>query len=267
MMLKEPLARDNILHGLDAVSQTRISTLEVFERLDSTNQYLQNHHLPQGAVCLAEYQSAGRGQQGRRWVSPEGSGLCLSLSWRLTQLPPALSLVLAIATVQVLEALGAQQVKIKWPNDIVWQDKKLAGLLLESRYISAQWGLVIGLGMNVHPLDISPDLSASEVPAQAPIDLSTVLGSVPSRNQLATAVIAHFADILSHPIEFSVYQTEWARLDALAHRAVTVFSAGQAYQGTARGVDAQGALCLETEHGERRCFNSASVRVSNVNRA
>ena len=123
--------------------------------VDSTNQYLLDRitELKSGDACVAEYQHAGRGRRGRQWVSPFGTNLYLSMFWRLEQGPAAamgLSLVVGIVMAEVLRKLGAEQVRVKWPNDLYLNDKKLAGILVE---LTGKTGdaaqLVIGAGINL----------------------------------------------------------------------------------------------------------------------
>lgn len=123
--------------------------------VDSTNQYLLDRitELKSGDACVAEYQQAGRGRRGRQWVSPFGANLYLSMSWRLEQGPAAamgLSLVVGIVMAEVLHKLGAEHVRVKWPNDLYLNDKKLAGILVE---LTGKTGdaaqLVIGAGINL----------------------------------------------------------------------------------------------------------------------
>lgn len=96
--------------------------------VDSTNQYLLDRitELKSGDACVAEYQQAGRGRRGRQWVSPFGANLYLSMYWRLEQGPAAamgLSLVVGIVMAEVLQNLGAEKVRVKWPNDLYLNDK------------------------------------------------------------------------------------------------------------------------------------------------
>lgn len=91
--------------------------------------------LESGDACVAEYQQAGRGRRGRKWFSPFGANLYLSMFWRLEQGPAAaigLSLVIGIVMAEVLRDLGADKVRVKWPNDLYLLDRKLAGIWLNS---------------------------------------------------------------------------------------------------------------------------------------
>lgn len=258
----ELLSLEKILAALDSSAQSRLTKLEIFDSLASTNQHVWEQNAANGTVCLAEYQTAGRGQRGRRWLSPYASGLCLSLSWSFATLPPALSLALGVGVVQVLETFGATGVGLKWPNDVVWQGKKLAGLLVESRYMRGQWYLVIGLGLNVYPIEFENINTKNSRQENVPTDLTTMLGQTPSRNRLAAAFISRFLAILANyaPQGFALYYQAWQRLDVLENQAVTVFSDNESMVGIARSVDEQGALLLETTQGLRR-FASASVRL------
>ncbi len=138
------------------LSQVKCPQLELIPIIDSTNQYLLDRFglLPKGAVCLAEYQQAGRGRRGRQWLSPFGSNLYLSMYWRLDAGMAAamgLSLVVGVAIAETLQSLGADEVRVKWPNDLYYRDKKLAGILVE---MTGQAGdaahLVIGMGLNIN---------------------------------------------------------------------------------------------------------------------
>ena len=125
-LLDEKRIAAQIEHG-------RVTVLPV---IDSTNQYLLDrlNELQSGDACVAEYQQAGRGRRGRKWFSPFGANLYLSMYWRLEQGPAAavgLSLVIGIVIAEVLQSLGADKVRVKWPNDLYLQDRKLSGILVE----------------------------------------------------------------------------------------------------------------------------------------
>ena len=139
-------------------------------------------------MCLSEYQLKGRGRRGREWISPFGANLYLSMYWRLDAGMAAamgLSLVVGVAIVEALEQLNLKEVKLKWPNDLYYQDRKLAGILVE---MSGQAGgaanLVIGMGLNLMMTEqtegiTQPWASLSEVAGHKDID----------RNQLAITMI------------------------------------------------------------------------------
>ena len=116
-------------------------------------------------ACLCEHQLAGRGRRGRVWEDGTGRDLCLSLLWRFgagEARAQGLSLGVGVAVARALESTGASGIGLKWPNDIVWQDWKLGGILIEGSVSGRDWVVVIGVGVNVHPA-VEPDLRVPRV--------------------------------------------------------------------------------------------------------
>jgi BirA family biotin operon repressor/biotin-[acetyl-CoA-carboxylase] ligase len=258
-----------IRRALPQAAAQSLRNLEIHESLDSTSdRLLAVADLPFGRfdACLAEYQSAGRGRRGRRWVAPFASGLCLSLSWSYRDAPAmlsALSLAAGVATLRALRRLGFSQLALKWPNDIVHGDAKLGGILIDLRGEAAgQAYIVVGIGINVRlPRAAFEQLAAEGVQA---VDLAT-LGDPPARNRLAAVLIAEIAHAL---VEFgargmAAFAEEWQAADALNGRPVRVLHGGQALDGLARGVDGDGALLLESG-GRRQRILSGEVSVRPV---
>lgn len=241
--------------------------LELHESLDSTSdRLLAARGLPPGKfdACLAEFQAAGRGRRGRRWVAPFASGLCLSMSWSYRDAPAtlgALSLATGVAALRALRRLGVGGLSLKWPNDIVRDDAKLGGILIDLRGEAAGPAtVVVGIGINVRlPQASRAALAAEGVEA---VDLASI-GAAPERNALAAVLIAELHQALG---EFgargmAAFADEWQAADALAGRPVRVLHGGQPIEGLARGVDADGALLLESDGGRRRIVSGeVSVR-------
>ncbi|EYU13835.1 bifunctional biotin--[acetyl-CoA-carboxylase] ligase/biotin operon repressor BirA [Photorhabdus aegyptia] len=224
--------------------QDRITVLPV---IDSTNQYLLERlsDLKSGDACVAEYQYAGRGRRGRKWVSPFGKNLYLSMYWRLEQGPAAaigLSLVVGIVIAEVLHRLGADRIRVKWPNDLYLDDKKLAGILVEligKTGDAAQ--VVIGAGIN-----ISMDHKDEESINQQWINLLQS-GIEIDRNKLAVEIIL---DLRKALIQFeneglSSFVSRWFELDNFMDRSVKLIIGRQEVYGIARGINQQGALLLD----------------------
>lgn len=248
-------------------SADRLRTLEVHEELDSTNdRLLAVDELPAGRfdACLAEFQRAGRGRRGRRWLAPFASGLCLSVNWTIRDSPAglgALSLAAGVAALRALGRLGFRGLALKWPNDIVSEHRKLGGILVDLRGEAAGPAyLVVGVGINVRlPGAVLEALGAEGVDA---IDLAS-LGDVPPRNAAAATLIGELAIALE---EFagrgmSAFADEWQSADALIGRPVRVQQGEQAIEGLARGVDGDGALLLEVGGARRRILSGeVSVR-------
>jgi BirA family biotin operon repressor/biotin-[acetyl-CoA-carboxylase] ligase len=238
----------------------RLARLHIFSSLDSTNRYLlEQDRDPACAACLAEVQTAGRGRQGKAWLSPPG-GLYLSVKQSYPALPrPGLNLALGIGLIEVLAAFGAAGLGLKWPNDTLWQGRyKLAGILTETRLMpNGPCILVAGVGVNLAlPAEVSPD--------QAYCDLRTVLaGPPPERERLAGRILQCFMAILENYQGFSDYRQEWAKWDILRDQPVRLIRSEGELHGVARGVDEDGALLLETEQGiERQVYGEASVRLA-----
>ncbi len=261
------LDRAAVLASISEEMQSLIERLDVLLSIDSTNIYLgQVDEVSAGRLqaCLAEVQQAGRGRRGRSWMAPFGCGLCMSISWRFLEVPPAFSalgLAVAVAVVRALRRFGAADVGVKWPNDLLWHDCKLAGILIEMRGESAGPAhVVIGIGLNV---SVPASMRATITGTQAlPIsDLSEVLnGRLPTRNQLAGALIDELARMLQSFSRsgFAPFADQWRTLDVLANAPVRVISATETVLGIARGVEPDGTLLVEVD-GQLRRFASGDV--------
>lgn len=252
----ELLAVERIQAALTAAARPWVAGIEIHERLDSTNSYLLNRakdDLPGGWVCLAEYQSAGRGRRGRSWVSPFGANLYLSLLWRFSleaTLLSGLSLAVGVALMRTLTALGTSELGLKWPNDVLWRRRKLAGVLLEfGGESSGLCHIVAGIGLNVAmPRYAEPAID------QPWIDLRSIIGSERlSRNHLAARLISELvtAFVQFEQAGFAAFREEWSCYDLAQDQPVTLQLPTTTCSGIARGVDEAGALLLETEAGIR----------------
>jgi len=236
----------------------RIETIEV---TDSTNERLLQEQAAgdvHGRVLFAEYQNAGRGRRGDRWMSPPGSGLCFSLAWRFDAPPTtfsALSLVVGVALVESLQPLGVRDALLKWPNDIVRGAGKMAGILIEMRSeLSGPSTTVIGVGLNV-----SLSTHARELIDRPSDDFLSAGGSPLSRNVLAASLLAGLATALDTFARegFAPFRDRWHALDALAARKVTLELGPRTVVGVARGVDEHGALIIIGAHATGRYWKFA----------
>ncbi|SEH08264.1 biotin--[acetyl-CoA-carboxylase] ligase [Candidatus Venteria ishoeyi] len=246
----------SILSVMSASSQTRLKHLDIFPLLNSTNQYLLQQDFPACAACLAEYQQAGRGRQGRRWFSPFASGLCLSLQWQFDKPPQALALALATVIAKRLIQLGATDLSLKWPNDLLWKkSKKLAGLLIETRHSRAGWKVVIGLGLNIaQPGQVLFDAeNPQNSPDQPWVELQSLCRQKLSRNQVAGLLLNDLIEALESYEQqgFAAYQAAWQALDACYLQAVTLHTEQGQISGIAQGVDEYGGLRVQTLNGSR----------------
>jgi len=243
-----------ILAAVPWAARAYLDEVRLFTELASTNSYLLQEARLQRVACLAEFQTAGRGRQGKPWLSPVASGLCLSLAWPgLCPVPAGLSLALGIGLVRVLESLGATDLGLKWPNDVVWgpQRHKLAGLLLETRLQGEQGRLVVGLGLNVRLPVTALQVAPHEQPRS---DLQHILPKLPSRSHLAGLILGSFLTILADYAQrgFAPFLADWQRLDCLQGQALRVYGGNLELDGVAQGIDAEGALLVLTSAGVQR---------------
>ncbi len=246
-----------------------LRSLELLFEIGSTNTRLLSRPPPppdSADVCMAELQHAGRGRLGRPWIGAFGGAIAMSVGWTCSDVVrtlPALSLGVGVAVSRALSRAGALGIKLKWPNDIWFEDRKLGGVLIELR---AEAGgpahVVIGIGINV------------ALSAQARRDLETggmavasVADACPgpvSRNRVAGAILDELLSMLLQyqRCGFAAFRDAWAALDALNGRAARVLVGGSEVSGIARGVDADGALLLETkERMQRFVSGEASLRL------
>ncbi|WP_421194760.1 bifunctional biotin--[acetyl-CoA-carboxylase] ligase/biotin operon repressor BirA [Aeromonas enteropelogenes] len=229
-----------------------MAPIHCFPVIDSTNQFLLErvNQARAGECCLAECQTAGRGRRGKPWISPFGCQLILSMYWRLEQGMAAamgLSLAVGVAVVEALESLGYQGVELKWPNDLYYQGRKLAGILVEmSGSAGASCHLVIGVGLN-----LAMPAREGERIDQAWAELRHINPELVDRNQLAARVIEHLQTAMQtfEQSGLGSFVAAWNRLDHFAGRPVRLLMGDQEIRGIARGIDDRGALRLETEEG------------------
>lgn len=184
------LDRAFLLSKLQPIIQKNIDELEIFEEIDSTNQYLLNHSnitVNQISIALAEYQTQGRGRHGNAWLSPLGAGINLSIRWCLEQaIAPIddLSTVIGTTVIRTLARIGFNNLILKRPNDIFFQKKKLGGMLIETKGEKPYY-LIIGLGLNIR----LPESFKNKID-QPCTDLAAIKKTLPSRNDIAAQLIS-----------------------------------------------------------------------------
>lgn len=238
---------------MGAESREALLDLQVFPSVGSTNEVAMERALAGGAegyVCLAEFQTAGKGRRGRSWASPFGANIYLSLVNRFqggVAAVEGLSLAVGVALVRALRHLDFQGVELKWPNDLQYQGRKLGGVLLEIAGDPAgACDVIIGIGLNV----AMPRTAATAID-QPWIDLRTIAGCAIERNAVAAAMLDQLLPLVaSYELEgFARYKDEWESVDALLGKRVQLQLGEISRAGIARGVDRTGAICIETESG------------------
>ncbi len=203
---------------------------------------------PEGLLVLADEQVAGRGRMGRRWHSPRGAGIWLGYLMRPRQATGGgvLALRVGLAVLEAIRNLGAEAM-LKWPNDVVVNDRKLAGVLCEAKWAQdkLRW-VAIGIGVNIHgplPAEIAPRAIA----------LEEVLPAV-TRLRVLDELIPLLHGLSHHPSLAALERATYARYDWLANRRVV-----EPVAGTVCGIDGDGALLVQTEGGMERVLGGSVV--------
>jgi BirA family biotin operon repressor/biotin-[acetyl-CoA-carboxylase] ligase len=235
--------------------------LELLETTASTNSDLMKRaaeNAPQGTCIVTELQQAGRGRRGKAWVSSLGSGLTFSLLWRFSQGAVALgglSLAVGVALVRALSEVGVTQLELKWPNDVLHANKKLAGTLIELQgEMLGPTAAVIGIGLNIKlPGEIKANID------QPVADLADT--SAPPRNELLAVLLRHLYDVLTEFEQqgFAALREEWQKHHAYHGKPVQLtLPNGSTTTGIVNGIDTDGALLVDV-NGQVQRFSTAEI--------
>lgn len=235
----------------------------VMTEIDSTNSYLlralQVGSLPSGLSVVAEAQTAGRGRRGRQWVSPFAKNLYFSVNWNFQSgmsCIEGLSLVVGISIAEALREIGLQDVSVKWPNDIVVANKKLAGILLE--VMGDPTGLchvVIGVGLNVY-------MRAGQISGidQEWTALQQLLDLKIKRSEMFVRLMHHLVNNLKkfERDGFAAFISAWDSYDAYRGQEVCILLGDRVVIGVASGVSNTGELLVSNDAGIQS-FSSGEV--------
>ena len=241
-----------ILDAMDPAARARIAAVEVHDALDSTNSQLMRAGrtgAPAGILCLAERQSAGRGRRGRHWVSLRHQPVPVTpvALLRRTRGLGGLSLAAGTVVAAAVQAEGAADLSLKWPNDLLWQRRKLAGLLVEVAGETAGPSLVVvGVGINTR-------LGSAGAGIDQPwADLAEALGAAGcDRNRLAARVAAGLATALDRYGHegLAPFIPAWEAFDHFQGEPVEVVLGERRIPGIHAGIAPDGALRLRTGEG------------------
>ncbi len=234
----------------------------LFTSIDSTNRYLKDlAHRSAIAICCAEIQTQGRGRFGRQWHSPFGENIYCSSRWQLnydiTKLS-GLSLVTSLATLSALQKFyHSPDIKIKWPNDIYWKDKKLCGSLIEIQAESnSNAQVIIGIGLNVntdtvkHPLPDKPWCSLYEITHQY-FDRNLIIAEIISSLELYLGKFMEY--------DLNAFMEEWEQADYLLGKKIQLTQSAKVLTGKACGINQLGQLILEDERGIKHMLSSGDT--------
>lgn len=248
-LLRAEKIRDQLSDG----TREWLNRLCVRAHVDSTNSVLMRAGLQRsidGEVLLAEAQTAGRGRRGREWVSPFGRNIAMSLGVRIDR--PlreigAVGLAVGVGVIDALAELGVADARLKWPNDVLLDRRKLCGILIELPVAKEPACVVIGIGINVGGTPaVSPQVG------QAVADVTEQVPNA-SRNRMAGMVIDAVYNVCRQfeAYGFSRMQATYDRLHQCHGEAVCLIAGTEEITGTVAGVGPEGALRLRTGSGIR----------------
>ena len=254
---------------LKAIGEQRAwFALEVLDEVNSTNTYLmQNKHAAHATCVAAHVQTNGKGRRGRTWVSQLGASLTFSLLWRFQCGAAALSglsLCVGVALIRALRDFEVNTAQLKWPNDVLVDGKKLAGILIELQGdLEGPSAAVIGVGIN---LDFNSSLPKNVLESidQPAIDLASVKAI--DQNALLGNILKHLADVLSgfEANGFVALRDEWLRYHAYENKPVRMLLPnGTDVKGHVQGVAEDGILLVETALGLQR-FSAGEISLRGV---
>jgi BirA family biotin operon repressor/biotin-[acetyl-CoA-carboxylase] ligase len=212
---------------------------------------------PAGTVVVAEEQTAGRGRQGRSWSAPRGRGLTLSLVWKPAAGLELLPLAGAVAVCEACEQVAPVRCRIKWPNDVWIGERKLAGILIESR--PQEGWAVIGIGVNVDVdrSELDPELretaTSLRIESKSGVDRDHMLTA------LFESLAARFRDL---ELGAAGVLADYRRRDLLSGQRIAWESGERRLSGEARGVDEDGNLVVFTQEGERLTLSAGEVHLA-----
>lgn len=247
--------------------------ITLLDAVDSTNEWAlsqtkSTRDLP--FACFAEKQTQGRGRRGRSWLSPSNSNIYMSLAWRLDVQHGelgALSIIMGMAVIRALEEIGIKQAKLKWPNDVLVNGKKIAGILIETvKKSDGSLIVIIGTGLNYNwPQDCSGNVI--EKPDQPWTDIvssfntGAIVGHDCGRNYLAGLLLSEcmkMCKLYPHNNE-SLIREYHARYDVCMNENVNVtLDNGMKLHGIAKGVTNTGEIRIQINE-EEHVFNSADI--------
>jgi BirA family biotin operon repressor/biotin-[acetyl-CoA-carboxylase] ligase len=264
--LFRPLNHRRILNHLSAQAPTITERLHLRERVDSTNLYLlrkaKRGQCLSGTICIAEAQRAGRGRRGRSWVATPYCNVMLSMAWWLDDRAgtlAGLSLAAGVAVARGLADYGITGVGLKWPNDILWHQRKLGGVLVDvHRRVGMGVLAIVGVGLN----GFVAEQDGARI-GQDWTDLRRITGKAINRNRLVALLIKQLCDMFEmfQRTGFAHFRVDWEQLNVSQGQRVRLLSKEQTIIGRALGVDDNGALRIMQDDRRIQVFHSGEISV------
>lgn len=241
----------------------RLKLLDVTTSTQEEMRLLAEKGAPSGSLVISEEQTSGRGRQGRKWLSPSGKGIWMSLLLR-PELPlscaPQLTLLCAVAVCRAIRAVTGVNTGIKWPNDLLVEGRKVCGILIESvgedeliRYCVAGIGIDVNLENEDYPEDLKGLASSLKIESGRDCDRALLIGAV--MNELEKLYELYIEQ------GFTPIGHLWEALSITIGKKITVKTARGDIQGTAEGLDPSGALILKSDDGQRINIFSGEVQL------
>ncbi|WP_282935602.1 biotin--[acetyl-CoA-carboxylase] ligase [Paenibacillus sp. RC67] len=241
-------------------------TIHYYDEVDSTQtvaRSLVSQGAEEGTLVVAEQQTAGRGRLGRKWHSPKGKGLWMSLVLKPRiplQFTPQLTLLIAVALCRALRQITALPIGIKWPNDLLIEGKKISGILLESSAEDENvQHVVAGVGISVNLT--AEDYPDDELRAKA-TSLAIEAGKKLDRTDILCQFLKELETVyaLYHEQGFAPIKLLWEALSVSLHRPVTCQTPKGLLEGYAVGIDDSGALTVRLSDGSTTQWYSGDIQ-------
>ncbi len=238
------------------MGRTLISEME----LDSTNiaaEELAKANAPEGLVVVADRQTAGRGRNGRSWLSPSGQNLYFSLLLRPSCQPARVPQLAIVAALSIAKALPLPGIAVKWPNDVWMNGRKLCGILSTmSCMATATEYAVVGIGINVNMRDFPEEIKGTSLAQEA--------GREFSRAEVLAAVLNTFEEdyvLWSHEQSLTPFMERWKAFSMLDGHTITAEHGHDILQGTACGITNEGLLKLKSPDGTTRLVAAGDTHI------
>ncbi|MBA7705289.1 Bifunctional ligase/repressor BirA [subsurface metagenome] len=260
MPINDPLDFDKIKANLKTKHIGR--KILVYNRTSSTNdiaaEYAKNKK-NHGLAIFAEEQTAGRGRAGTKWLSGRADSILCSIVLTDTKCnADLLTLTCAVAVAEAIGKPGSSEAKLKWPNDVILDGKKVAGILVESKTHNNHTAYILGIGINCHQKKDSfpPELQTSATS----IDIES--HSITDRNLLAKRLLTsmdHWLEVAEKSSKKVIDQ--WSKLSTLLNQRITLIYNGRKFTGNCIGIDPEKGLILQLETGGTRFFPAAHTSI------
>lgn len=253
------LDKEKIVAGLDLQN----IDIHIVQEISSTNDFFSKPcgmQIP--SVCIAEKQSAGRGRINRVWDSPVGANIYMSLLYKFNNADlSTVSVITGLAVRDAIEKyISLPGIKVKWPNDILFQEKKLGGILIESQIFGKSAHVIVGIGINVNLLE------ATNI-HKPWTSLQKITNTYHDRNEIISAIINNIL-LYYKKFEkdgFRVFIQEWDDHDILLNKVISITEDSKIFEGRSLGINSEGNLLLKFDDGEIRCFNYGETSILSIN--